>query len=509
MREQDCKAKMSKKIVNIQRVSLLQYSFARSTPDAKRSVAQALTYENPNKYDLYRKKEMFSKVDFTFFVGLLPDVIGYCRAHNIQYYVDDWVFDNRQLQIDERLTGKYQHQADAVKAFFKRRVGILKVPTRGGKTFIASEILRQFLLAESEGTFLFTVDTEDLFRQAMGDIQSFFEPYGGIEIGEIRGGVWEPRRVTIAMVQTLQRAATGSAARKRELKNLLMSVKFLTVDEIHDNCSKPRMDLFKKCKNISYQLCLSATPYRAEAWYPNLKLRAWSGDIIYEIDEKVLQQRMVLTQYEVMMLCIDHESQPYAGMVGDYRELQDAIIHNNRLRNNVLLMVTALVKKLGLKTLVLFQSVEHGKWYSAHTGIPFIWGSTTAAERDEEKRRFLASDGGLLAASGIFKKGVTLPAAQIMINVDGGLEDANTVQKKGRVLGYIDGKDVSAIIDFVDVYEQYFSDHSSSRLQTYLDAVGERGVHIVDAVADGWIKTVEQWLRNWFHVEKNDSIVTR
>ena len=59
----------------------------------------------------------------------------------------------------------------AVEAFYKKRFGIIVVPTRGGKTFIASEILRIFLDSD-DGNFLFCTDNTTLFNQAVNDIKN-------------------------------------------------------------------------------------------------------------------------------------------------------------------------------------------------------------------------------------------------------------------------------------------------------------------------------------------------
>ena len=120
--------------------------------------------------------------------------------------------------------GKYIHQSEAVKAFYKKRFGIIEVPTRGGKTFIAAEILRLFLNSD-EGNYLFLVDTVDLFAQAVEDFHRFFERYGGIEIGEVKAGKVDlNKRVTVGMIQTIQsvlRKGYRDKKKQRELKKFL------------------------------------------------------------------------------------------------------------------------------------------------------------------------------------------------------------------------------------------------------------------------------------------------
>ena len=110
-----------------------------------------------------------------------------------------------------------------------------------------------------------------------------------------------------------------------------------------------------------------------------------------------------------------------------------------------------------------------------------------------------------MLASDIFKKGVTLPQVEVLINVDGGLEDANTIQKKGRVLGATETKSRSLIIDFFDLYDAYFSEHSETRLDTYIEAIGEKRVGILDTSIDDWLETFRRWTIKWFGADKDFS----
>ena len=169
------------------------------------------------------------------------------------------------------------------------------------------------------------------------------------------------------------------------------------------------------------------------------------------------------------------------------------------------MQVIGILRELNLKTLVLFQSVEHGRRVERLSGIPFISGETESEERERAKEEFLEGEGGFLLASNIFKKGVTLPQVEVMINVDGGLEDANTIQKKGRVLGATKTKSRSLIIDFFDLYDAYFSEHSETRLNTYIGAIGEKRVGILDTSIDDWKETIKRWTIKWFAADKGYS----
>nr|DAO60327.1 MAG TPA: Chromatin remodeling complex ATPase [Caudoviricetes sp.] len=495
-----------KEDVTIRRISNFEYSFRESSQDGKRHVCKALTFTNPDIFAYSRRIQKFDKRRLTFQIGMLRHLTEYLKERDVSYSVFDYNYKLPSgVKIDDRMSGKYIHQRRAVEAFYKRRFGIIKVPTRGGKTFIMSEILRIFLNTDS-GNFLFCVDNTTLFKQAVGDIKEFFIRYGGIEVGEIRSGkVDTDKRVTVAMLQTIQATLSQRCMdkdKKKRLQAFLQSLKFLSVDEIHDNFSSSKFKIYRKCKKIDYLLLLSATPYKANTLVQNLNLKSWSGDIIYSISEEELRERGVLSQYKVFEIVIDHNDIDYNISSEEYVDLRNMLIFYSDYRNGVLLKIIDLLTELKLKTLILFQSIEHGSKISELTALPFISGKDKSDKREKEKNAFLKKDGGILLASNIFKKGITLPEAQVLVNVDDGVEDANTVQKKGRVIASTKNKDRSLIIDFIDIYDAYFSEHSETRLNTYVKSVGEENVGIIDSSSPDAMKLLKDWMERWFRLKK-------
>lgn len=500
---------MKKSIVSIARINNFEYSFKLSSKEGIKHVAKALTFKNPDPYAYSSKIEKFNKGSMTFRIGMLPTLEKYLKENNIKYSISDYDYRLPDgVVIDDRMSGNYIHQRKAVEAFYRKRFGIIVVPTRGGKTFIASEILRIFL-DNDKGDFLFLTDNTTLFTQAVEDLQSYFQRYGGIEIGKIRSGsVDMSKRVTVGMIQTIQSTLSDRCKdneKKNALKKYLRDLTFLCVDEIHDNCSDSKLKIYKKCIHLEYQLCLSATPYRAGTLVQNLKLMAWSGDVCYTITEEKLRERKVLSDYKVFMLLIDHNDIEYNEPIDDddYADCRKKLIFENKFRNDILKRLIEMLRdELKLKTLVLFQSVEHGTAMSELLGETFISGRTKAAEREKAKQKFLEGSGKVLMASNIFKKGVTLPQVEVLINADDGLEDANTIQKKGRVLGATSNKPRSLVIDFFDLYDAYFSVHSETRLNTYVRSIGKKRIGILDTSVDSWLDTFKKWTIKWFNKDE-------
>ena len=212
---------MKKSIVSIARINNFEYSFKLSSKEGMKHVAKALTFKNPDPYAYSSKIEKFNKSSMTFRIGMLPTLEKYLKDNNIKYSISDYDYRLPDgVVIDDRMSGNYIHQRKAVEAFYRKRFGIIVVPTRGGKTFIASEILRIFL-DNDKGNFLFLTDNTTLFTQAVGDLQSYFQRYGGIEIGQIRAGsVDMSKRVTVGMIQTIQ-STLSDRCKDNKKKNAL------------------------------------------------------------------------------------------------------------------------------------------------------------------------------------------------------------------------------------------------------------------------------------------------
>jgi superfamily II DNA or RNA helicase len=490
--------------VILDRIDLNNWTFKRSTKRGLKAVAGALTFDNPSQYAYSMSKRMFEQRTLKFNTGMVQDIKNWCEEKSISLQINDTiVLPISGVEIDTRCTGRYSYQSDAVKTFLNQRIGIIKIPTRGGKTYVAAEIIRQYQ-KRYDGKILFLTDSITLLNQAIKDFKEWFEPHGGVTVGMIQGDNVDIGGVTVGMIQTIAaclKKGRRMTPKKKQLMELLREVKFLIVDEVHDNCSDAKLKLYKKFRNLTHCLSLSATPYRKEAFLQNLKLQAWSGGVIYEVSEETLKAAGVISDYGVFMLYANWENANVTDR-DDYHAILRKIIHENRVRNNIIVAAVNICRSLNLKVLLLFTNVEHGKKIAKRLFCDFISGEDSGERREQVKSEFLGAKGSsIMCASTIFKKGVTLPESQVLFNCDGGLEDANTIQKKGRVIGVKEGKDKSLIIDFFDDYDLYFRKHSEARTSTYEEAVGEDGMSIFNVGEIEWKQEFENEVKNWFYAD--------
>lgn len=511
-------------MITISRINRRQYKFICSTAKEERVIQSILSFEDEGFFYAESFKEghwdgiyRLYNANNEFSVGLLEFVSEGLRREEYDFKVIEKDFFEHinfsQLDLNPAL---YKHQREAVTNFIKKNYGILMVPTRGGKTFIACEISRLLLMNQPDEDIkiLFFVDTIDLLEQATEDFAEYFDVEVS-DIGRIHGDSFDIHKpIVVSTIQTSINIYYSNDAKKRNtFRKYLKSLNCLLVDEIHEFSSGKRQKVLLSAKNVNYFLGMSATPFRSQTPLDNLTIKQCFGDICYEITERDLIKAGVLSDYKVMLFNFESEySSQITSMVRSYRKndekrkiysyLQNELIFKNQSRDEYVHGIIKVLLSLNLKVLVLFSSVKHGDSFAKRTGYKFISGRDNRKTRAKERLDFLDDEGGVLLASNIYKKGITLPQVEVMINMDDGLELSNIIQRKGRVLGITDTKKKSLVIDIVDDEANYFSEHSLQRLELYEWAVGEDKMNLFDCSDPNSLNDFKNEVAIWFDKKK-------
>lgn len=411
----------------------------------------------------------YNSVNNTFPFGLCDLVIAAFAKHEIDWvpmnFVQEptaWIQFSEMLQPEERY-----YQREAIMQFMKYRYGVIKVPTRGGKTIIASEILRLTTQILPESRVLFLTESSDVLNQNAPEIAKFL----GETVGRIQGECFKPRRVTAAMVQTIQARLKNNS---KLCIQWLQTIDFIVIDEVHEFLSPERIKLINSMQNVQYILGLSATPFKKSKKIASLELQGSIGGILYEIEEKTLQDLGVLAENKVVLVVFEHNA---VSNDLSYVEMLKTIIHSGD-RNKVILLIMQVMQEQNKKTLVMFNSIPHGKNIESSTGVEFINGSDDSDTRLQAKINLLSKT-NMLLVSEIWRKGITLPEVEVFVNTSVGKEDTSIIQKRGRILGATSTKKKSLAIDILDIEDKYFSEHSMARLKTYQEQVGDNNIIVV------------------------------
>jgi superfamily II DNA or RNA helicase len=471
--------------------------------DEKKTLELGLTFMHPNPWDVpkfrsgewdglmrkYHSGNLFS-------LGLLPYVVAKLKEENITIVWEEsfekpdlsWIRFSDGVSSEDR-----DYQRNSILKWFERRFGIIKIPTRGGKTYVTGEVIRLLIEIEPKSKFLFVTDGKDVFNPVRADLASFIGKTMN-EIGEIREKKRNYEQVTVAMIQTLQ---SGLKNLDIGLKKWLKTVDYLIVDEIHEYYGKPRQDVLKLIKkNANGMLCLSASPKKDSDYLGWIALQETTGGIVYDIHQKELEDKGVLAKNKVLL--ITNEIDEYEVAKKTYREIITDHIHNSVKRNSILINIIKACDVVGVKTLVMFSSKQHGYLIAERTGKAFLSGDDDMDVRNAIKEAFLSLDGEILLVSEIWKKAITLPEVEVFVNADGGKEQTLVTQKKGRVLGTTDTKKKALVIDILDTCPEYFDEHSISRIEVYEDSNTNEEIDFVEDDKD-LLENLIKYLKEWFH----------
>lgn len=401
---------------------------------------------------------------------------------------------SKWLQADER-----DYQRDAIRAWLEQGYGIIKVPTRGGKTVIASEVIRQLTEhVSSDIKILFLTDLTDLYNQTVAELEKFLLE----EVGEIKENIFNPKRITVAMTQTLQsklKQEASKSTRHQPVRNFLKDLKdgAVFVDECHDFTSQKRLDILRitKCEMICG---LSGTPEKSSNIVDNYRMKGIIGDVIYHITESDLEERKILAKSRVL-LCLNKIFCDELEI--DYNTFIEEYVFNNEKRNFILACMAQICAELGLKVLMMTRSKKHGQILADAFGFDYISGDDDPTERKRVKNKIINEEGGCVAiVTEIWKKGITLPQAQVLINFTVGREESNVIQKRGRILGATEGKDKALTIDMVDFSEFYLSSHSYDRINSYEKFTGAQNIDIIDSEPEAdFVQRFYDYVNDWFY----------
>jgi len=461
----------------------------------EKHLEKKFSYES--KSDIYLKKKypsmntfktLYNKKANTLPTGLLKELYKtlndygeYKKEKVIIDYRDDKIFNDEKLQKIESLKGitLYKHQEEAVGKFlisdYKRN--IINIATGAGKTIIALELIRLLRMKT-----IFIVDRRELYIQSLKKLKELFPD---IEIGEICSGTFEPKTVTVGMMQTITRNLD-------KYKDYLGLVRFAIFDEGHKTPAHSYYKINKHLSNVEYVLGITATDYRddgldllinAVCGYPCYKLE--SSKLIAE--KKLIEPRIIFvkdfdgtnykqTQRELENIFKEKIKQKHGALEGKelanvldksrgilYKMYNDCFIVNNKTRNDEIKKVVD--RYPDRKKMILVKFVDHGKYLSEQLDIPYISGKTSKKNREIILTDFRNNKiNAIIGTYSIFSEGIDIPDIDFVMNVTGNSGNVKTIQILGRGLRTSKGKEDVLYYDFVDPYK-FFNLSSVKRMR--------------------------------------------
>ena len=340
------------------------------------------------------------------------------------------------------------YQIEAANVLLAAGRGVAKMATNSGKTEVMASIAKAL-----DCFTIVLLHRKELLHQTA----ERFRRRGVKDVGMIGDGIWEPNKVTVAMVQTLSNQIA-------DWKGVAYNT-CLMVDECHHISSTQMLDVISQIPGC-YRFGFSGTPLKYEV-LSDMKLMAATGPVLVDITNQYMVEHGFSAKPIVEIVVVENDSLFKRWWKADFQTAYEELIVNNVIRNNTIATFAKQHASAGEAVLVLVNRIDHGnKLAGLIPNSLFVNGSHDMTYRNQvlEKMR---REPGVYIASPIFDEGIDVPALDAVVIAAGGKSQIKLLQRIGRGLRHKEGSNTMVVLDFIDDTNKYLLEHSDDRINTY------------------------------------------
>jgi superfamily II DNA or RNA helicase len=370
----------------------------------------------------------------------------------------------------------YPYQLEVLRAIDKHDRGIIKIATGGGKSLVAALIVAKL----GKKSIIYVIGKDLLYQFHQFFSECFDEP-----IGIIGDGQCEIHDINIASVWTVGQAIgmkksdilldsdddeeAVSKNKYADIVKMIKETKLHIIDECHLSACDTIQRIYKQSAS-EYFYGLSGSPWRDDG--ADLLIESILGKYIVNIPASRLIKDGYLAQAVIRFRVVP----PYPTVLDRvYPSVYKRYVVENDTRNGLVLEAAKALVKKGYQTLVLFNSLKHGKIlydvFKKHMKCAILDGSNDKDEREAVKKDLLNHKIDCVLASRIFDIGIDIPSLSGLVLACGGKSSVKALQRVGRVIRKYPGKKFAVIIDFAD-QAPFLDTHSRTRYRVYTSEEG-------------------------------------
>lgn len=369
------------------------------------------------------------------------------------------------------------YQLDVIKTIEQNERGIIKIATGGGKSLVAALIAAHL----GKKAIIYVIGKDLLYQ-----FHNFFSETFDEKIGIVGDGKCEIHDINIVSIWTVGQALGMSAKdilldgdddeesvsknKYTEILKMMTETKVHIIDECHMSACETIQQVFKKTKAAEHLYGLSGSPWRDDG--QDLLIESILGKYIVNISASELIEQGYLAQPMIRFRVVP----PYMyDLPKSYPSIYKKYVVENIDRNNLVLDAAKTLVDKGYQTLVLFNSLKHGKalynLFKQHMKCALLDGNNDNEERAQVKKDLMEHKIDCVLASKIFDIGVDIPSLSGLVLACGGKSTVKALQRVGRVIRSYPGKKYAVIIDFID-QATYLMEHSKVRYRIYTSEKG-------------------------------------
>lgn len=407
-------------------------------------------------------------------------------------------------ELDPPITLR-SYQKRAVFASMSNKRGIFYLATGLGKT----AVLASMIVLHNKRT-LIMCQSVDLARQLTEEI----EFYTGLsDVGFIGDGIFDPKHITVGLVQTLNpaRKMKGKGKKKKDqILEYLESVEAVFVDECHNAQAKGYSKALENMPNAVLRYGFSATPFTSMISCEPRFDKA-SNKFIYKDQYNILLESLFgpfllkmstidgvnagyLARPEIVM--VDHRIKPTSPpRKSDYDYEYSRYIVENEERNDLICSILKESYDAGERAVVFVIRLDHAQLIIDKlvalgidpNEISYVNGQISKEERKAALFSFKSNDAKIIIGT-VLKEGLNFQC-DIGINAAAGVSDRAAIQCLGRILRKARDpilNDVNTEVeehvrfyDFNDYGHKFFETQAIGRLEIF-----EQEGHNIRRVSD-------------------------
>lgn len=418
----------------------------------------------------------------------IPYTIQECRLPAVKS--SGWVTADLTLR-------EYQDQI-STKVADKQR-GVMKMSTGSGKT----ETIIAAIIKASVFPVVYYVPSCDLLEQTYNRMMMYLRFNGlAAEIGRVGNGHCDIHPVTIATVQSCERALTGKFTKyafddvdeddetaftiqqKDQIKLLVQEAQFVYVDECQHTSAKTIQTVLNNSYKARYRIGGSASPWRDDGL--DILIEACFGRKICDIDASYLIEHP--EHYLVRPQIVFHHFRQYLGSTSNFNEHYKKFVVENSVRNQWIANRALFHVERDRPTFIIVKWSRHAEILKEFIDQLFkgceVLTSSGKHKLSPTKRKGILDkmkNREILCCIGtsLLDEGIDVPVATAGIMAGGGKSSTRALQRIGRLIRR-DPNDASKDVAYIDeIYDHCkFLDHHAARRRAIYET--ERSFNISD-----------------------------
>jgi superfamily II DNA or RNA helicase len=425
-------------------------------------------------WDGYYRK--YNSHDQKLALPFLLELIELCKRNTIPYEVADEreppKYPSPTHEIDpEMLKGitLEPHQVRAIKSACENEIGIVSMPTGGGKTEVMAGIALMYkcptVIIADQRIIIEQIKERLELRDVIDEVGLF---YGGttptgqsIVVGSIQSLATPPaslRRKDAAIYAKRKK-------RSKQFQEITKKADLLMVDECDKATSKQYRNLFRFHFNGRRKYGFSGTPFDKKKPVDGLVLRENLGSIISTTERKELEEIGRIIPIRFYMFAYGENGNPQDKTAFDIAE-REIIIDNPKFHKRILKIVQAFPDD-GTLVLIDTSNIED-LGHRLEELIPnsaFIYGKTPKTKRRAHIKSFENRELKCLIGGKIIKRGLDLAGGvENLIIIGGGKLWSEFDQKLGRAVRN-NQRGWARVFSFLFLNNYYLYRHSREQLK--------------------------------------------